>query len=176
MKTALFVMPMILTAACAASGDPPEPTAVGATASVASELTNACTVQCNNAWLQCNATCERFPRPSCEASCDQRLATCDASCGCPSTREFDRVVFDHAIQRPGSTCVGDVQTSTGLQYGHYDKFTRTEHVRETLQCDGSKTQTVLSFVVNGPVPCLHKEVDIPCTAVEVAPSAGLCIF
>lgn len=77
MKLCVLAM-CLFAAACVTPIETPEPPA---TSSDSSEIQNACTVSCNNAWLQCNAVCERFPRPNCEESCDQRLANCLAVCG-----------------------------------------------------------------------------------------------
>lgn len=164
---------MCLTAAACATpigtADPP------ATSSETSELVTACTVQCNNAWLQCNSVCERFPRPNCEESCDQRLSNCMQACGCPISQESDRVSFDHADPTNTFLCVGPVFGS-GVLYQQYNTFQRTDHIRDTLECDGTTTETVVSSTVTSSGTCFHRLFpDLSCQPTQSS-GAGLCTF
>ncbi len=176
MKSKVVVMCVMVLAACATqaseplvSSEEPDP------ASVESELGNACTLQCGNANLQCNATCERFPRPGCEESCDTRLANCLRSCGCPFTEDFTRVVFDHATATNNFLCVGSFP-GAGVAYQVFNLFKRTEQVRRTLQCDNTTTETVLSSVVSPDGSCTHRLFpDQPCGQATTSPT-GLCTF
>jgi hypothetical protein len=173
MKTILLVTWTVI-AACAANPAPPaldEPTTSMAT----SEVTNACANQCNTASIQCFATCDRFPNPNCESRCDQRFANCMQACGCPFNSEFDRVTFDHAVAVNTFVCIGPLNHA-GVYYQQYNEFQRTDHVRETLQCDGLTTQTVLSSTVSPAGPCLVRLFpDVSCPISQL-PSPGICPF
>lgn len=154
MKSIVLATCLIATAACTEVTT--EPFAPEETASVAvSELGNACTLQCRNAWLQCNATCDRFPRPGCEENCDARLVNCMRVCGCPFVEEFDRVVADHVEATSTFLCVGDFP-NPGLVHQVFNLFKRTERVRRTLQCDGAISETVLSAVVSSDGQCASR--------------------
>lgn len=164
MKTGLLSMCLIAVTACSAVADSPEP---AATSSATSELGNSCTVACNDARLRCEATCERFPRPSCEENCDQRFSNCMHVCGCPFNEEFDRVSFDHADATQLFLCVGPIGKQ-GVSYQRYDLFDRVDHVRDTLQCDGTTTETVVSSTVISAGPCFHRLVpDFVCGPTDV---------
>jgi hypothetical protein len=176
MKMILYIALTVAIPACAGSPEDPE-LRTPAIASMTSELGNQCTIQCNNANVQCNATCERFPRPGCEDKCDQRFLNCMATCGCPFNNEFDRTVFDHATRTVGTLCVGP-PFSPGVIYQRYNLFTRTEHVRETLQCDGSISQVVLSSTVSAPQVCFHDDFfpsSLSCPNSQVS-LTGICSF
>src|SRR6185503_1761357 len=138
----------VFAAACTATpaepGEPAEPEA--ATATAVSELGNACTIQCRDAYTRCNAACLRNPNPNCETSCDSRFLNCMRVCGCPFSEEFDRTVFDHSEPTNTIVCVGP-PLGNGFSYRKINMFSRTEHVRRTLDCDGLTTETVLSSTV-----------------------------
>lgn len=169
MRNWIFAIFAIVTTACAAPPAEPEPE------TATSELGNSCTLQCNNAQLQCESTCERFPRPGCEDSCDTRFINCMHACGCPFTEEFDRTTFDHADATSTFPCAGTFP-NPGKRYQAYNLFNRVDHVQRTLQCDGSTTETVLSSSVVAAGQCSHKLFpDQACSPVTV-PLAGLCVF
>ena len=180
MQSRLLVVFLIAAAACAQG--PGEPTdressdrSAPETSVVSSELGNACTIQCRNAQLQCDSTCERFPRPSCEENCDARFGNCMRACGCPFTEEFDRTVGDHADPTSQFLCVGDVP-KPGLRYQVYNTFTRTEHVRRTLDCEGFTSEVVLSSVVSPSGPCSHRVFpDQSCSRSDFFPQS-ICTF
>jgi hypothetical protein len=163
---------LMAAAACASVTGSPEPPA---TSSDVSELGNSCSVSCNNARTQCEATCERFPRPNCETSCDQRFSNCMHACGCPFSEESDHVSFDHADPTSTLLCVGPFN-ARGVYYQQYNTFQRTDHVRDTLQCDGTFTEIVLSSTVSAAGPCFHRLFpDSPCPQSQTS-ATGLCTF
>lgn len=164
-----YVFAIFAITAC--TTPPAEPEASQATG----ELGSSCTLQCSNAQLQCEATCERFPRPSCEENCDTRFDNCMHACGCPFTEEIDRTSFDHADATASFLCVGSFP-NPGKRYQVYNFFDRTDHVRRTLQCDGSTTETVLSSTVTAAGQCTHKLFpDQTCPQATISPN-GLCTF
>ena len=172
MKTGVLSLCLIAVTACASALESPEPLA---TSSAASELGNGCSVSCNNARAQCEATCERFPRPNCETNCDTRFSNCMHVCGCPFNEEFDRVSFDHADAVNAGLCVGPFN-KPGVFYQQYNLFDRTDHVRDTLQCDGTITEAVVSSTVSSAGPCFHRLFpDSPC-GISNATTTGLCTF
>ena len=164
MKLCVLAMCLLTAAACATpigtSGEP-------ATSSETSELGNACTVSCNNASTQCFATCDRFPRPNCEENCDTRFSNCMHACGCPFSDTFDSTSFDHADATSTFLCVGPVNSS-GVVYQQYNTFQRTDHVQETLQCDGTIVDTVLSSTVTSSGACYHRLFpDVSCQPTQI---------
>jgi hypothetical protein len=169
----LCVLAMCLTAAACAT--PIETPDQPATSSETSALGNACSVSCRNASIQCNATCDRFPRPNCEENCDQRFSNCMHVCGCPFTDTFDRVSPDHADATSTFICVGPLNSS-GVVYQRYNTFVRTDHIQETLQCDGLTTQTVLSSTVSSAGPCYHRLFPDQTCVLTQTTTAGLCTF
>jgi hypothetical protein len=174
MKTNVLVMCLIVIPACIQGPGEPAARTEPATSEAVSALGNTCFFQCRSANVQCNATCERFPRPNCEDTCEQRNQNCVQSCGCPFSEEFDEVAFDHRAPTTTSICLGNVP-APGVRYQVYSIFERIDHIRETLECDYTTTHTVVSSTyVNG--QCNHRLLpDEPCTP-SVAFPTGLCTF
>jgi hypothetical protein len=95
------------------------------------------------------------------------------ACGCPISQEFDRVSFDHADPTNTFICVGPVFGS-GVVYQQYNTFQRTDHIRDTLQCDGTTTETVVSSTVTSSGSCFHRLFpDVSCGLTQTT-GAGLC--
>jgi hypothetical protein len=138
MKVCGFIIYLAAAAACAAAASPDQPTTSSSTAA----LGNACTIQCNNASIQCNAVCDRNPRPNCEENCDQRLSNCMQACGCPFSQDTFQTTFDHLQPTTTTLCVGT--GTSGLAYRVYGMVNRTDDIRTTLQCDGTTTSSVVS--------------------------------
>jgi hypothetical protein len=152
MKLCVLALCLLTAAACATpigAADPP------ATSSETSAIGNACTQNCFNASNQCFATCDRFPRVNCEDNCDQRFTTCMQTCGCPVSTTFDQVSFDHADATSTFLCIGPVN-STGVFYQKYNTFQRTDHIQESVECDGNLVDTVLSSTVTSSGACYHR--------------------
>jgi len=141
MKPTLFAVCLIAIAACAGAPPPDQP----ATSSDTAELGNACTIQCNTASQQCNAVCDRNPRPNCEQNCDTRLTNCMQACGCPFSQDTFQTTFDHLEGGNITTCVGT--GFNGTRYRLYGVFSRIDDIRQTLQCDGTTTSAVVSSTV-----------------------------
>lgn len=141
MKTYVFAICLVVAGACSTTALPDPPT----TSSDTAALGNACTISCNNASIQCNATCDRNPRPNCEQSCDQRLLNCMQACGCPFNEDTFTTTFDHLEATSAIICAGT--GSSGTAYRVYNIFDRTDDVRRTLQCDGTTTSSLVSSTV-----------------------------
>jgi len=141
MKFCIFAICLVGAGACSTATTLDQPT----TSSDTAALGNACTIQCNNASIQCNATCDRNPRPNCEQSCDQRLLNCMQACGCPFSQDTFQTTFDHLQATSNTLCVGS--GSSGIAYRVYNIFDRTDDIRTTLQCDGTTTSSVVSSTV-----------------------------
>jgi hypothetical protein len=108
-------------------------------------------------------------------NCDTRLANCLRACGCPFVEEFDRVTLDHADPTSTLLCVGNIP-NPGVLYQVFNTFKRTDHVRQTLQCDSTLTEVVLSSVVSPNGACTHRLFpDQSCFHSTVLPQ-GLCTF
>jgi hypothetical protein len=129
-------------------GDAGEPT----TSAASSALSNTCANQCTATQASCEATCERFPNPNCLPRCDTRFATCMQTCGCPFNHDYDVVSFDHASPTSNTVCIGTSSSATTNRV--YTVYNRTDHMRETLQCDGSTTLTLLSSSVAAGDSCV----------------------
>jgi len=151
MKRIILALSLCAVAACTGgAAEPPdrgEPTTL-----TSSELSNACANQCATAQASCEATCERFPNPNCLPRCDSRFASCMVACGCPFNNDYDVVSFDHVVATSNTVCLGT--SSSGTTNRVYTVYNRTDHMRETLQCDGSTTQTVLSSSVAAAGTCV----------------------
>lgn len=141
MKMCMLAIYLVVAGACSTTAtlDPPM------TSSDTAALGNACTLQCNNASIQCNATCDRNPRPNCEPNCDQRFTNCMQACGCPFNQDTFQTAFDHLEATSATVCVGT--GSSGIAYRVYNIFNRTDDIRTTLQCDGTTTSGVVSSTV-----------------------------
>jgi hypothetical protein len=177
MTTRVLATCLVVLAACAAEvpATAPAPAVEPATSVATADIGTACTNQCTNAANQCQATCDRFPRPNCEENCDNRFSNCMHACGCPISNEFDQVSLDHTDPTNQFLCVGPINAN-GLSYQKYNLFQRTDHIRETLQCDGLITQTVLSSTVSSAGPCFHKLFpNAPCFPTQSS-GVGLCTF
>jgi hypothetical protein len=146
MKSRVFAIYLVAAGACA-TATPDQPT----TSSNTAALGNACTIQCNSASIQCNATCDRNPRPNCEQNCDQRLANCMQACGCPFSEDTLQTTFDHLESTTTTLCVGT--GTSGLAYRVYSIFNRTDDIRTTLQCDGTTTSGVVSSTITQSGTC-----------------------
>lgn len=170
MNRIAFSMCVMAATACAGVSSSPEP---AATSTEVSELGNGCSVSCNNARAQCEATCERFPRPNCEENCDQRFSNCMHVCGCPFNEESDHVSFDHAEATSTFICVGPFN-ARGVYYQQYNTFQRIDHVRDTLQCDGTITETLLSSTVSPAGACFHRLFPDTACPLSQTTGAGLC--
>ena len=167
MKTCIFAICLVVAGACSTATPPDQPTTLSDTAA----LGNACTIQCNNASIQCNATCDRNPRPNCEQSCDQRFLSCMEVCGCPFNQDTFQTSFDHLEATSATVCVGT--GSSGIAYRVYNIFNRTDDVRTTLQCDGTTTSAVVSSTVapTGTTCDIAVSPTATCNPVNLAPGS-----
>lgn len=174
MKYNVLVMCLIAIAACA-EGSTELRAAEPETSMAVSELGNACTLQCRNGNIQCNATCERFPRPNCEENCDARLLNCMRACGCPFHENFDRVFADHSEPTNTFICVGN-RGNLGVRYRVHNLFNRVEHWRRTLQCDGLTTESLVSTEIVFDGTCTSRIFpEISCTPLDTS-GEGLCVL
>ena len=103
----------------------------------------ACTDQCWQTWDDCAHNCGDFW--SCDA-CDQQRDQCLNYCAsCPSTRDYSTTVLLSAQQQPFTVCVEDYPNAHyGCRFTKYNTQYRRTNYRETTNCDGTKTTTVLS--------------------------------
>jgi hypothetical protein len=138
MRACGFIICLVTAGACAATATPEPSTTSSSTAA----LGNACTIQCNNASIQCNAVCDRNPRPNCEDNCDQRFSSCMQACGCPFSQDTFQTTFDHLVPTTTTLCVGT--GTSGVAYRVYGMVNRTDDTRTTLQCDGTTTTSTVS--------------------------------
>lgn len=175
MKTACFALFLSLICACATPPEEPRGTEAPPTATRTAALGNACTTQCGSAASQCNATCDRFPRPNCEQNCDARYLNCMTACGCPLSTTYDVTVFDHDVLLSDGLCVGRLN-KPGILYREYQHYTRTDHYRETLACDGTTTTTLDSSTLNAPTTC-YASAGIGCTlSTHTIPGIAVCQY
>jgi hypothetical protein len=181
MKRYALAISLFAAVACTTTpADPGETAAPGeaaepATSTAISELGNLCTIQCRNGYTQCNSACLRNPNPNCETNCDTRFLNCMRVCGCPFSEEFDTFSHDHSEQTNEFLCIGPA-TGPGFTYRKINMFTRRDHIRRTLGCDGLTTETVVSSTVFLDGPCYRSLFPASSCPFPQVSSNAVCIL
>lgn len=105
----------------------------------------ACEEECNLNYWSCSDNCGPFGGALCEQQCVDAQNACLAHCSnCPSTREYTTSTITGRQATGRNGCYEDhIYFYSGKRYLEYLTSERRDTYRETTNCDGTKTTTLI---------------------------------